>query len=965
MTLLQTIQTSAQASNRARQSTVALLAVLLVTGGLGVAARGAKAQEVVSQSPTVVYDAATGAVNVNRNAFNIRTGALRNTSNIELPDALPETTKARVAVPARPGVQAPNSVEITADLEYINQSFNSILREDMGNATYTITPDSLQMTTQFDVRQRTGDHAFGEGIQATVLDPNGTVKDQKSAFVRGDRVRVGPNGETLPTANQVGVTYGANDKVELRVLNIRENNAQPNESAIYFTRSGQFIVEDFQNGGDRDFNDGDYLEISQGRGEALSVEEVVEVSSDIRETETPLDPEVRQDETVETSLARSLTEAETSVEENKTWGGVESPDTVATRLGQATGMRTENDQQLVYNRYSNESEVRLGSDGLSVTGQLAPLVKNPQVWPTLLSGNLTFNPSAGDNEAGLTTTVGITQFLNSTHRQATDVLGNAIENPAADGPRLVEPAGLFNNRRWVGYVPPTPDETTQGDQLRSVNGIFELPADRAVTVAPADPQVVGRGNSAYTDNVGGLLIESSAGAMSFIPQWTKAGYAQDPIYLAEGEAQRIIYALVPQQMGQNLQIGQTYAVGNGPNGYEIADGGFTIISADRQPQNFFEEISEVYQVEDTLARGNAATDVFNGQQGVYAQTLGGERMPTVDVGLAAEADARVGNRLFPMNVVEGDVGQSAYAKTTRAAGFYLGGSVTGGIGNQRDTTSRTVSTVARATDEMRSLRTLNTFITPLTQIDTVEAQTTTTTQTTGRAFFDISREGKLENVQFVESDSNATDVVTLERTIGQSLIRGEEFLIDSVTSESMERMGARVIEADQQTTSDSDSYANFSSVQAELALGGVLNFGNTPWTAAANTLRAELFTRDDVFGRGSGSETGWRAEALFHPFGEQQRAAHQYDAAGNAVALYQTEPVRDASGDQVIEMMTQVDGGTVAVPVNQFVLDESGDRIAQTVGTGKAKGPGVYLRIEDVFTGGDGAAIAGGLRFSL
>ena len=69
-----------------------------------------------------------------------------------------------------------------------------------------------------------------------------------------------------------------------------------------------------------------------------------------------------------------------------------------------------------------------------------------------------------------------------------------------------------------------------------------------------------------------------------------------------------------------------------------------------------------------------------------------------------------------------------------------------------------------------------------------------------------------------------------------------------------------------------------------------------------------------------GSETGWRAEALFHPFGEQQRAAHQYDAAGNAVALYQTEPVRDASGAQVMETLSQVDGGTVAVPVNQFVL---------------------------------------------
>ncbi len=59
---------------------------------------------------------------------------------------------------------APNSIEITADLDYISRSFNNILMEDMSNATYTIMPDSLRMTTQFDVKYRQGDHAFDEGI---------------------------------------------------------------------------------------------------------------------------------------------------------------------------------------------------------------------------------------------------------------------------------------------------------------------------------------------------------------------------------------------------------------------------------------------------------------------------------------------------------------------------------------------------------------------------------------------------------------------------------------------------------------------------------------------------------------------------------------------------------------------------------------------------------------------------------
>ncbi|MGB3300997.1 MAG: hypothetical protein WBA76_22235, partial [Phormidesmis sp.] len=944
---LQTNQTNQTTQASVHKSAVALLSLLLATGGLGVGVQSAIAQEVVSQSPTINYNSVTGSVNVDRNAFDIRTGELRNGSNILLPNELPKVSKDRVSIPARPGVQAPNSIETTADVDYINQSFNSILMEDMSNVTYTILPDSLALTTQFDVRYRRGDHAFGEGIQATVFGADGAVKDRQSAFVRGDRIRTGPNGESLPASNQLGVTYGANDKVELRVLNLRENNAQPTESAIYFSRDGQFIVEDLQDGGDRDFNDGDYLEISQGKGEALSVEETAEVSTEIREIETPLAPETRQDEIVETSFARSLQAVETSVEENKTWGRIESPDTLATRLGHASGLRTEAGEQLVYNRYSSEAEVRLGSDGLSATGQLAPIAKNPNMWPTLLSGSLAFDPSAGDNEAGFATTVGVTQFLNPTHRLATDVLGNVIENPEAQGPRLVEPAGLFTNRKWVGYVLPTPDETSLGDRLLSVNGIFNLPGDRAVTITPADAQTVGRGNSAYTDNVGGLLIESAAGDISFVPQWTKDGYAQDSIDLAAGAARRIVYALVPQQAGQNLRLGQTYAVASGPSGYQILEGGFTIISADRQPQNFFAETSEVYAVEDTLTGKNAETAVFNGQQGVYAETLGGERVPTVDVGLATEADARVGNRLFPTNVVVGDPGQSAYAKTTRAAGFYLGGSMTLGIGNQRDTVSRTVSTVARATDEVRSRRTLNTFSTPRSQIDVVELQTTTTTQTDGRALFDINREGKLENVRFVEGDRRIVETQTSQTNLEQRLVLGEEFLMSAETSESVERTNSRVVAADRQTTSESESYANFSAVQGELALGGVLNFGNTPWTAAANMLRAELFTRDDLFGRGSGGETGWRAEALFHPFGEQQRAAYQYDTASRVIALYQTEPVRDASGSQVVETLTKADGSTVAVPVNQFVLNEEGQRLAQTVGTGKAKGPGIYLRVED------------------
>lgn len=62
-----------------------------------------------------------------------------------------------------------------------------------------------------------------------------------------------------------------------------------------------------------------------------------------------------------------------------------------------------------------------------------------------------------------------------------------------------------------------------------------------------------------------------------------------------------------------------------------------------------------------------------------------------------------------------------------------------------------------------------------------------------------------------------------------------------------------------------------------------------------------------------------------------------------------------------MEMLARVDGDTVAVPVSQFVLNEGGQRMAQTVGTGRA----VYLQAEDVLTGGEGVAITGGIRFSF
>ena len=171
---------------------------------------------------------------------------------------------------------------------------------------------------------------------------------------------------------------------------------------------------------------------------------------------------------------------------------------------------------------------------------------------------------------------------------------------------------------------------------------------------------------------------------------------------------------------------------------------------------------------------------------------------------------------------------------------------------------------------------------------------------------------------------------------------------------------------DEETAVREESEANFSPVRGELVFGGVMNFGNTSWSAAANTLRTELFARDTVFGRSNrGSEIGWRAEALFHPFGEVRRDAYQYDSSGNAVAVYQTEPAFDANGNRLTETLSGVSGGSVTMPVSQFVTDENGNRIPQQVGTGTPKGPGIYLRAEDAFDDDEGLVFAGGLELSF
>jgi uncharacterized protein (DUF736 family) len=965
---------------------LALLA-MMATGLNLVGATAADAMPNIQVNPD-------GSVQIDRNAFDLETGDLENGSNIPLPNGLIRNSEEGMAQPVLRDRLAPNAVNVNVDVDNINQQIGNEAPD------FTIQHESLQVTTQFDLRHRQSNHAFGEGIQVTVFGPDGEVKVQERAFVRGDEVTLGPDGNSLPANASINIIYGAEDTVELRVLNLRDDRAQPTDSGIYFTSEGQFAVEDLPNGGDLDFTDGDYFELTNGNGEAdiekagEAITETISFRTEV--VETPLAPEFREEQVVETETVQLQRDIEETTEE-RDYGQVESADPDANILPHALGVRTEDDEQLVYSRYSDAAQIRLGSDGGSITGQFAPLVENPAVPPTLINGTLRFEPWANDNQAGLSGTIGLTQFLHPTHRDAVDLYGNAIAPADGAGPRLLQPTGLVHNTRWVGYVPAVAAQVLPGKQLASTNGVIEIPADTAVRIAPPEPDQVGRGDAAYTHSVGGLIIEDYDGGLTFVPQWTYDGYANDDIFLAAGQARRIIYALVPQQQGQALQLGQRYALNSTQDGYLVAEsdlspitaapkdsapdyglstGGFQVISADQHPENFHQESLQVYAVEDTVDGQNAITGNFNGIPGIYRHGPDAEPEYTVDVTQPAGVDARVGNLVStPDQLIPAVPGQSGYATTTLAGGLYARGGLSLGLGNQEDTITTSTLTFESQADVNVTRVTTQLFATPRLQVDTTTTQLTTRftdqTRQEGTARFDINDNGLLQDIQIdlapEQIVSRSEEIVEGPRETTTEILLGAEYLADTATATAQsDAVFGEFTLADQQVDITTDSYPNFSPLLGELALGGILNFGNTPWTPAANTIRAELFVRGTVLGqRDGGSNLGWRTELVFNPFGEQQRPAFSYDESGAVTPIYQTEPVLDAAGQPVYELIETVNGDTIQVATNQFIRDEAGELLQASVGTGVSRGPGIYLRLEDLIDDNTSLAVIGGIKFDL
>ena len=933
-------------------------------------------QSAKAQANPELFVGDNGEVRIEQNGFNLTTGPQGNNSNIPLPAAPISNPQERVAQPVIDDRLAPNSINIQVNRDNIEQQLQQHLQQEVP-PEFEVRGESLQFRSRFDVRQNVGNHDYGEGIEVNVYGPDGILRSSEKVFIRGDRVQQF-NGQSLPEADFIEVTYGAADRVELRVLNLRpgeSGNVTEHESAIYPTVNGGLAVEDLQNGGDLDFNDGDYLEIAEGTGETQifdertvvvdSIEPVIEV------IETPF-IDVRVAHSVSTMVVAS-SEQFVEVEETHDYGEIENPRTDSNLLPHAIGASTDDGEQLIYNQYSAASQLRLSNEGVTVTGQTAPLNEDPAAAPTVLTGTATLNPFVDENEAGLSVNVGVIQFLHSTHEDATDMLGNPIVNPDSEGPRLVQPTGLITNTQIVGYVPGRPDQVISGEQLSSVAGIFDLPVDHAVVIAPADPRLVGRGDAAYTNNVGGLIIEWSDGTTEFVPQWSRDGFVADPIRLEAGEARRVIYALVPQQAGQALQLDHVYALD--ADGAMTVEGGFQVISASQHPENFTQEMAEVYAVEDTLMGQNTVTGEFNGIRGRYRERDQGELVYTIDNNDSVRADARVGNQLSTeAEIIPGEPGQFGRRETTIAGGLYVRGALTLGLGNQEDEIITTTSTFTTDFETITEAVIEETFHTPGAQIDTTTTTTFTTVETDlrqeGDVTFDISPDGLLNNVNVTIQDSEIVDerMMTTElRETETDIVLGEEFLAETeVIDANTQTFEGETRLVDRQVERDTETYPNISPLIGEIALGGILNVGNTPWTPAANTVRGEVFARGIVLGRSDeGGEVGLRAEAVVNLFGEEQRPAYGYNAEGDLVALYKTEPLLDENGEQRYETFEDVTGEMVEIALNQFIYDENGDRIPATVGTGRSLGPGIFARLEEVLSDDEGPTLAGGLQFTF
>lgn len=1058
------------------------------------------------------YDPKTGQAQTDIGVFRVNTDpndlnnqGIKTPTNVDLLRTEEGQRQQEFRDPNGNTTDASNAFKYGVNQQELDRQFNQVAPGS------TLDKNSLQFETDVTLRTRDGAHAYAQGIRATVTKPDGT-KTEQLILVAGGSVDRDKDGNLLPREATIPMKWGPNDDVKLEIVNIKNNGGEIEDSGVTIDKNDLLTWEDMSGGGDYDLKDGAGAVTLGGKGSGAFQQIGVSVRTTTKEV--PLDPLTRQEQTVARNDATVVSDRQqkdkvvvgqgTVVQETRV-DGIASRDAVeverarlarervesrqyettktdvqrgrvqATRpnavvLPHATGVGVDEtgvqvndnvrpeDRQTNAQKYTSAGQVRMGSDGGSFTYQTGPLNKNPDASPTLLSGTVSVNPGAGANQAGITVTATLTQYIGSTHQRYTDMYGNVVKNPNPDGPELVE-VKRNNSSRIEGYVPDKPDVHIPGTQIVSKNGVYAINGREAI-MSPPDPSKAGRGDAAYTDNVGGIIITKTDGTMVFKPQWTKAGFEQNTTVFGAGQVTQVMQALVPQQKGQDLQLGQSYEVKKAPDGtYQVA--GFKAITPDAQPQNFVQIAQDTYAIEDTLASGNAANAKFDGRQGVHRQQPGGPDIATVDVGTAG-TDATVNNTAKTPDVtIPGERGQEGRWVTPSSTNFRVGLSVSSGLGNREDikttTTSRyqedtrireevevtkstpgqiqtpvaditTTSTdyqdIAQRTTNLRDTDTgyqdtteTKNYATGQTRIDTTQTQVTTTQN--GRTSFDIGSDGNLTNVQntlvgsptsvdgastttstiksgaeqltgvsSVTSDRVSTGTSTevtgvsvgdAERVLGQStsttqrVQTGDSKFVATGPSNTTEQvlsaaeLGKTVILLDRKVSTTRESHPDFAPVTAEIRAGMIHQWGGTPHTAAANSVSADLFARGVVLGQSDkGAVGGVRLEMILNPLGEEQKPAYRVTKEGNVEPIYKTRPVLDADGNKVYATVKDKDGKDMQVQVNEFVRDAEGKLVQDTVGTGKAKGPGIYLRVEKELIGdGRALSIQGGLKFDF
>lgn len=209
------------------------------------------------------------------NAWVFETGERNNTSNIPIPTVFPDSLQERRALPVNRQVLAPDSVNLSANDSYI-------VNEVENQTSLTVTDYNLNVTV--DLAQVRGSHGFAEGVELTSSDGS---TDQ--SFIRGEVVRFDSDGNKLDRSSSVSGTFGRGESVDVAFRNIRKNRGPIRESGVHFDSEGVLIVEDLQNGGDLDFNDGEYLENLSAIGIAQVEGTVSETSQTVEKEEYELE----------------------------------------------------------------------------------------------------------------------------------------------------------------------------------------------------------------------------------------------------------------------------------------------------------------------------------------------------------------------------------------------------------------------------------------------------------------------------------------------------------------------------------------------------------------------------------------------------------------------------------------------------------------------------------------------------